>query len=167
MNINSLTLTNGDLNFTVNLSNFKNKVEFLNFLIKNIKCDLNQLSVFNDIKEQSPYIGLSVDEIFEKYQILSKYDTNLLKAYERNFNNLANLNIDELSELENFKFYEKSPKEVAELIISERGYYNGSEIPSELLKYLDYEKIADEMLESGELIEDKKGCLLALFSYNY
>ena len=162
MNINSLTLTNGDLNFTVNLSNFKNKVEFLNFLIKNIKCDLNQLSVFNDIKEQSPYIGLSVDEIFEKYQILSKYDTNLLKAYERNFNNLANLNIDELSELENFKFYEKSPKEVAELIISERGYYNGSEIPSELLKYLDYEKIADEMLESGELIEDKNGCLLAL-----
>ena len=46
MNINSLTLTNGDFNFTVNLSNFKNKVEFLNFLIKNIKCDLNQLSVF-------------------------------------------------------------------------------------------------------------------------
>ena len=160
MNINSLTLTNGDLNFTVNLSNFKNKVEFLNFLIKNIKCDLNQLSVFYN--EQSPYIGLSVDEIFEKYQILSKYNTNLLKAYERNFNNLANLDIDELSELENFKFYEKSPKEVAELIISERGYYNGSEIPSELLKYLDYEKIADEMLESGELIEDKNGCLLAL-----
>ena len=160
MNINSLTLTNGDLNFTVNLSNFKNKVEFLNFLIKNIKCDLNQLSVFYD--EQSPYIGLSVDEIFEKYQILSKYDANLLKAYERNFNNLANLNIDELSELENFKFYEKSPKEVSELIISERRYYNGSEIPSELLKYLDYDKIADEMLESGELIEDKNGCLLAL-----
>ena len=160
MNINSLTLTNGDLNFTVNLSNFKNKVEFLNFLIKNIKCDLNQLSVFYN--EQSPYIGLSVDEIFEKYQILSKYNTNLLKAYERNFNNLANLDIDELSELENFKFYEKSPKEVAELIISERGYYNGSEITSELLKYLDYEKIADEMLESGELIEDKNGCLLAL-----
>ena len=160
MNINSLTLTNGDLNFTVNLSNFKNKVEFLNFLIKNIKCDLNQLSVFYN--EQSPYIGLSVDEIFEKYQILSKYDTNFLKAYERNFNNLANLNIDELSELENFKFYEKSPKEVSELIISERRYYNGSEIPSELLKYLDYDKIADEMLESGELIEDKNGCLLAL-----
>ena len=160
MNINSLTLTNCDLNFTVNLSNFKNKVEFLNFLIKNIKCDLNQLSVFYN--EQSPYIGLSVDEIFEKYQILSKYDTNLLKAYERNFNNLANLYIDELSELENFKFYEKSPKEVAELIISERGYYNGSEIPSELLKYLNYDKIADEMLESGELIEDKNGCLLAL-----
>ena len=162
MNINSLTLTNGDLNFTVNLSNFKNKVEFLNFLIKNIKCDLNQLTVFDNIKEQSPYIGLSVDEIFEKYQILSKYDTNFLKAYERNFNNLANLDIDELSELENFKFYEKSPKEVAELIISERGYYNGSEIPSELLKYLNYDKIADEMLESGELIEDKNGCLLAL-----
>ena len=161
MNINFLTLTNGDLNFTVNLSNFKNKVEFLNFLIKNIKCDLNQLSVFYN--EQSPYIGLSVDEIFEKYQILSKYNINLLKAYERNFNNLANLNIDELSELENFKFYEKSPKEVAELIISERGYYNGSEIPSELLKYLNYDKIADEMLESGELIEDKNGCLLALF----
>ena len=160
MNINSLTLTNGDLNFTVNLSNFKNKVEFLNFLIKNIKCDLNQLSVFYN--EQSPYIGLSVDEIFEKYQILSKYDTNFLKAYERNFNNLANLNIDELSELENFKFYEKSPKEVAELIISEREYYNGSKIPSELLKYLNYDKIADEMLESGELIEDKNGCLLAL-----
>ena len=160
MNINSLTLTNCDLNFTVNLSNFKNKVEFLNFLIKNIKCDLNQLSVFYN--EQSPYIGLSVDEIFEKYQILSKYDTNLLKAYERNFNNLANLYIDELSELENFKFYEKSPKEVAELIISERAYYNGSEIPSELLKYLNYDKIADEMLESGELIEDKNGCLLAL-----
>ena len=160
MNINSLTLTNCDLNFTVNLSNFKNKVEFLNFLIKNIKCDLNQLSVFYN--EQSPYIGLSVDEIFEKYQILSKYDTNLLKAYERNFNNLANLYIDELSELENFKFYEKSPKEVAELIISERGYYNGSEIPSELLKYLNYDKIADEMLESGELIEDKNGCLLAV-----
>ena len=162
MKFNTLTLTNGDLNFTVNLSNFKNKVEFLNFLIKNIKCDLNQLSVFYN--EQSPYIGLSVDEIFEKYQILSKYDTIFLKAYERNFNNLANLNIDELSELENFKFYEKSPKEVAELIISERGYYNGSEIPSELLKYLDYEKIADEMLESGELIEDKNGCLfLSLF----
>lgn len=160
MNINSPTLTNGDLNFTVNLSNFKNKVEFLNFLIKNIKCDLNQLSVFYN--EQSPYIGLSVDEIFEKYEILSKYDTNFLKAYERNFNNLANLNIDELSELENFKFYEKSPKEVAELIISERGYYNGSEIPSKLLKYLNYDKIADEMLESGELIEDKNGCLLAL-----
>ena len=162
MKFNSLTLTNGDLNFTVNLSNFKNKVEFLNFLIKNIKCDLNQLSVFDNIKEQSPYTGLSVDEIFEKYQILSKYDTNFLKAYERNFNNLANLDIDELSELENFKFYEKSPKEVAELIISERGYYNGFEIPSELLKYLDYKKIADEMLESGELIEDKNGCLLAL-----
>lgn len=160
MKFNSLTLTNGDLNFTVNLSNFKNNVEFLNFLIKNIKCDLNQLSVFYN--EQSPYIGLSVDKIFEKYQILSKYDTNFLKAYERNFNNLANLNIDELSELENFKFYEKSPKEVAELIISERGYYNGSEIPSELLKYLNYDKIADEMLESGELIEDKNGCLLAL-----
>ena len=160
MNINSLTLTNGDLNFTVNLSNFKNKVEFLNFLIKNIKCDLNQLSVFYN--EQSPYIGLSVNEIFEKYEILSKYDTNLLKAYERNFNNLGNLYIDELSELENFKFYEKSPKEVAELIISERGYYNGSEIPSELLKYLNYKKIADEMLESGELIEDKNGCLLSL-----
>ena len=159
MKFNTLTLTNGDLNFTLNLSNFKNKVEFLNFLIKNIKCDLNQLSVFYN--EQSPYIGLSVDEIFEKYQILSKYNINLLKAYERNFNNLGNLNIDELSELENFKFYEKSPKEVAELIISERGYYNGSEIPSELLKYLDYEKIADEMLESGELIEDKDGCLLA------
>lgn len=160
MKLNSLTLTNGDLNFTVNLSNFKNKVEFLNFLIKNIKCDLNQLSVFYN--EQSPYIGLSVDEIFEKYQILSKYDTNFLKAFERNFNNLANLNIDELSELENFKFYEKSPKEVAELIISERGYYNGYEIPSELLKYLNYDKIADEMLESGELIEDKNGCLSAL-----
>ena len=160
MKFNTLTLTNGDFNFTVNLSNFKNKVEFLNFLIKNIKCDLNQLSVFYN--EQSPYIGLSVDEIFEKYQILSKYDTNFLKAYERNFNNLANLNIDELSELENFKFYEKSPKEVAELTISERGYYNGSEIPSELLKYLNYDKIADEMLESGELIEDKNGCLLAL-----
>lgn len=160
MKINSLILTNGDLNFTVNLSNFKNKVEFLNFLIKNIKCDLNQLSVFYN--EQSPYIGLSVDKIFEKYEILSKYDTNFLKAYERNFNNLANLNIDELSELENFKFYEKSPKEVAELIISERKYYNGSKIPSELLKYLDYEKIADEMLESGELIEDKNGCFLAL-----
>ena len=160
MKFNTLTLTNGDLNFTLNLSNFKNKVEFLNFLIKNIKCDLNQLSVFYN--EQSPYTGLSVDKIFEKYQILSKYNINLLKAYERNFNNLANLNIDELSELENFKFYEKSPKEVAELIISERGYYNGSEIPSELLKYLNYEKIADEMLESGELIEDKNGCLLAL-----
>ena len=162
MNINSLTLTNGDLNFTVNLSKFKNNVEFLNFLIKNIKCDLNQLSVFNNIKEQSPYTGLSVEKIFEKYQILSKYDVNLLKAYERNFNNLGNLDIDELSELENFKFYEKSPKEVAELMISERGYYNGSEIPSELLKYLNYDKIADEMLESGELIEDKNGCLLSL-----
>ena len=162
MKFNSLTLTNSDFNFTVNLSKFKNKVEFLNFLIKNIKCDLNKLSVFNDIKEQSPYTGLSVDKIFEKYQILSKYDVNFLKAYERNFNNLGNLNIDELSELENFKFYEKSPKEVVELIISERGYYNGSEIPSELLKYLNYDKIADEMLESGELIEDKNGCLLAL-----
>lgn len=160
--MNSLTLTNGDFNFTVNLNNFKNKVEFLNFLIKNIKCDLNEFSVFNDIKEQSPYTGLSVEKIFEKYQILSKYDVNLLKAYERNFNNLGNLDIDELSELENFKFYEKSPKEVAELIISERGYYNGSEIPSELLKYLNYYKIADEMLESGELIEDKNGCLVAL-----
>ena len=162
MNINSLTLTNGNLNFTVNLSNFTNNVEFLNFLIKNIKCDLNQLSVFDNIKEQSPYSGLSVEKIFEKYQILSKYDVNLLKAYERNFNNLGNLDINELSELENFKFYEKSPKEVAELIISERGYYNGSEIPSELLKYLNYDKIADEMLESGKLIEDKNGCLLAL-----
>ena len=161
MKFNTLTLTNGDFNFTVNL-NFKNKVEFLNFLIKNIKCDLNQLSVFDNIKEQSPYTGLSVDKIFEKYEILSKYDVNFLKAYERNFNNLANLNIDELSELENFKFYEKSPKEVTELIISERGYYNGSKIPSELLKYLNYDKIADEMLESGELIEDKNGCLLAL-----
>lgn len=160
MKFNSLTLTNGDFNFTVNLSNFTNKVEFLNFLIKNIKCDLNQLTVIDN--EQSPYTGLSVDEIFEKYEILSKYDVNFLKAYERNFNNLVNLNIDELSELENFKFYEKSPKEVAELIISERGYYNGSEIPSELLKYLNYDKIADEMLESGELIEDKNGCLLAL-----
>ena len=160
MKFNSLTLTNGDFNFTVNLSNFTNNVEFLNFLIKNIKCDLNQLSVFYN--EQSPYTGLSVDKIFEKYEILSKYDTIFLKAYERNFNNLGNLDINELSELENFKFYEKSPKEVAELIISERGYYNGSEIPNELLKYLNYDKIADEMLESGELIEDKNGCLLAL-----
>ena len=83
-----------------------------------------------------------------------------LKAYERNFNDIADLSVNELSHLDNFLFFEKSPKEVAELIISERGYYNGSEIPSELLKYLDYEKIADEMLESGELIEDKNGCLL-------
>lgn len=162
MKFNSLTLTNGDLNFTVNLSNFKNNVEFLNFLLKNIKCDLNQLTVFDDINEQSPYTGLSVDKIFEKYEILSKYDTNFLKAYERNFNDIAVLSVNELSHLENFLFFEKSPKEVAELIISEREYYNGSEIPSELLKYLDYEKIADEMLESGELIEDKNGCLLAL-----
>ena len=162
MKFNTLTLTNGDFNFTVNLSNFKNNVEFLNFLLKNIKCDLNQLSVFDNIKEQSPYTGLSVDKIFEKYEILSKYDVKFLKAYERNFNDIAVLSVNELSHLENFLFYEKSPKEVAELIISERGYYNGSEIPSELLKYLDYEKIADEMLESGELIEDKNGCLLRL-----
>ena len=161
MKFNSLTLTNGDLNFTVNLSNFKNNVEFLNFLIKNIKCDLNQLIVF-DNNERSPYTGLSVDKIFEKYEIISKYDTNFLKAYERNFNDIAELSVDELSHLDNFLFFEKSPKEVAELIISERGNYNGSEIPSELLKYLDYKKIADEMLESGELIEDKNGCLLAL-----
>ena len=101
MKFNTLTLTNGDLNFTVNLSNFTNNVEFLNFLIKNIKCDLNQLSVFDDIKEQSPYTGLSVDKIFEKYEILSKYDVNFLKAYERNFNDIAELSVNELSHLDN------------------------------------------------------------------
>ena len=37
MKFNTLTLTNGDFNFTVNLSNFTNNVEFLNFLLKNIK----------------------------------------------------------------------------------------------------------------------------------
>ena len=79
MKFNSLTLTNDDLNFTVNLSNFKNNVEFLNFLIKNIKCDLNQRSVF-DNNERSPYTGLSVDKIFEKDQILSKYDTIFFKS---------------------------------------------------------------------------------------
>ena len=51
MKFNTLTLTNGDFNFTVNLSNFTNNVEFINFLLKNIKCDLNQLTVFDNIKE--------------------------------------------------------------------------------------------------------------------
>ena len=84
MKFNTLTLTNGDLNFTVNLSNFTNNVEFLNFLIKNIKCahyflvglglfNLNYSQKYGNISDKNYQIKLA------SYNFKEDDKKNLLK----------------------------------------------------------------------------------------
>ena len=45
-------------------------------------------------------------------------------------------------------------------MIEETRYWGGNEIPEELLKYLDYELIANDLIKGGDIIETDGGVLV-------
>ncbi|KAA3682583.1 hypothetical protein E3U40_10160 [Campylobacter fetus subsp. venerealis] len=101
--------------------------------------------------------GSSLEDVFERYEILKEYDEDFLNAYESSYYNLNNMDNTELSNLENYSLYRGSAKEYAKNLIEDFRSWNGQEIPEKLLNYLDYESIANDLIKGGEVVETNEG----------
>ncbi|MBK3487698.1 antirestriction protein ArdA [Campylobacter fetus subsp. venerealis] len=104
--------------------------------------------------------GSSLEDVFERYEILKEYDEDFLNAYESSYSDLKNMDNNELSDLENFSLYRGSAKEYAKNFIEDTRFLNEKEIPEEILEYLDYELIANDLIKGGDVVETNEGVLV-------
>lgn len=162
---------------SVDLDDFYDYEEVANYLVEDLRDNVDSYAIVENIENmindgnydmfvledsESGYYqeGSSLEEVFERYEILKEYDEDYLNAYESNCYNLNNRDNTGLSDLENYSFYRCSAKEYAENVIEETRYWGGNEIPEELLKYLDYELIANDLIKGGDIIETDGGVLV-------
>ncbi|WP_096030501.1 antirestriction protein ArdA [Campylobacter lanienae] len=163
---------------SVDLDDFNDYEEIANYLVEDVRENVDDSyaiveeieNMINDgnydmfvLKDsESGYYqkGSSLEDIFERYEILKEYNEDFLNAYESSYYNLNNMDNTELSNLENYSLYRGSAKEYAKNLIEDLRSWNGQEISEELLKYLDYESIANDLIKGGEVVETNEGVLV-------
>lgn len=162
---------------SVDLDEFNDYEEIANYLVEDLREDTNSYAIAEEIRNmindgnydmfalkdsQSGYYqkGSSLEEVFKRYEILKEYDEDFLNAYESSYSNLKNMDNNELSDLENFSLYRSSAKEYAKNLIEDTRFWNGKEIPEEILEYLDYELIANDLIKGGDVVETNEGVLV-------
>ena len=162
---------------SVDLDDFNDYEEIASYLVEDLRDNVDSYAIVEDIENmindgdyymfvledsKSGYYqkGSSLEEVFERYEILKEYDEDFLNAYESSCYNLNNMDNTGLSDLENYSFYRCSAKEYAENLIEDNRYWRGNEISEELLYYLDYELIANDLIKGGDIIETDGGVLV-------
>lgn len=163
---------------SVDLDDFNDYEEIANYLVEDVRENVDDSyaiveeieNMINDgnydmfvLKDsESGYYqkGSSLEDIFERYEILKEYNEDFLNAYESSYYNLNNMDNTELSNLENYSLYRGSAKEYAKNLIEDLRSWNGQEVSEELLKYLDYESIANDLIKGGEVVETNEGVLV-------
>lgn len=163
---------------SVDLDDFNDYEEIANYLVEDVRENVDDSyaiveeieNMINDgnydmfaLKDsESGYYqkGSSLEDVFERYEILKEYKEDFLNAYESSCYNLNNMDNTELSDLENYSLYRGSAKEYAENLIEDTRSWNGQEIPEGLLNYLDYESIANDLIKGGEVVETSEGVLV-------
>ncbi|TWO22597.1 hypothetical protein YZ82_01395 [Campylobacter hyointestinalis] len=104
--------------------------------------------------------GSSLEEIWERYELLSDIDEEVLYYYNKNISSINTLLNNDLYDIKNYSFYPVSPLEYAKNLIEDIRSWNGEEIPENLLNYLDYKAISNELLINGEIIDTGNGVLI-------
>lgn len=163
---------------SVDLDEFYDYEEIANYLVEDLRDNVDDSyaiveeieNMINDgnydmfvLKDsESGYYqkGSSLEDVFERYEILKEYDEDFLNAYESGYYNLKNIDNDQLSNLKNFSLYRGSAKEYAKNLIEDIRSWNGEEISEGLLHYLDYESIANDLIKGGEVVETNEGVLV-------
>lgn len=163
---------------SVDLDEFNDYEEIANYLVEDLRDNVDDSyaiaeeirNMINDgnydmfvLKDsESGYYqkGSSLEDVFERYEILKEYDEDFLNAYESSYSDLKNMDNNELSDLENFSLYRGSAKEYAKNFIEDTRFLNGKEIPEEILEYLDYELIANDLIKGGDVVETNEGVLV-------
>lgn len=163
---------------SVDLDEFNDYEEIANYLVEDLRDNVDDSyaiaeeirNMINDgnydmfvLKDsESGYYqkGSSLEDVFERYEILKEYDEDFLNAYESSYSDLKNMDNNELSDLENFSLYRGSAKEYAKNFIEDTRFLNEKEIPEEILEYLDYELIANDLIKGGDVVETNEGVLV-------
>ena len=158
-------LENGSLVLELDLSDFDSQEDLEEYLQEFLNININYLFCIEDKFRVYPQ-GSSIEEIWERYEILSEIDGELLYQYDKNINSINTLSNDALSDIKNYSFYKVSPKEYAQNLINDLRSWNGEQIPERLLSYLDYEEIADNLLKGGDIVETNDGILVLDYCNN-
>ena len=162
---------------SVDLDDFNDYEEIANYLVEDLRDNVDSYAIVEEIENmindgnydmfalkdsESGYYqkGSSLEDVFERYEILKEYNEDFLNAYESSCYNLNNMDNTGLSDLENYSFYRCSAKEYAENWIEDNRYWRGNEISEELLTYLDYKLIANDLIKGGEIVETSEGVLV-------
>ncbi|TWO28050.1 antirestriction protein ArdA [Campylobacter hyointestinalis] len=162
---------------SVDLDDFNDYEEIANYLVEDLRDNVDSYAIAEEIENmindgnydmfvlkdsESGYYqkGSSLEDVFERYEILKEYDEDFLNAYQSSYRDLKNMDNNELSDLENFSLYRGSAKEYAKNLIEDIRSWNGIEIPEEILQYLDYESIANDLIKGGEVVETNEGVLV-------
>lgn len=152
-------LENGSLVLELDLSNFDSQEDLEEYLQEFLNINKNYLFSIEDKFRVYPK-GSSLEEIWERYELLNELDGELLYQYDKNINSINTLSNDALSDIKDYSFYKVSPKEYTRNLIEDIRSWNGVEIPEKLLPYLDYEEIADNLLKGGDIVETNDGILV-------
>ena len=152
-------LENCSLVLELDLSNFDSQEDLKEHLEYYLTIDKGNLFCIEDKSRVYPK-GSSLENIWERYEILNELDEELIYQYDKNINSINALSNDALSDIKDYSFYKISPKEYTRNLIEDIRSWNGVEIPEKLLPYLDYEEIADNLLKNGDIVETNDGILV-------
>lgn len=152
-------IKNSSLVFELTLSDHDSKDDLVEYLKDYLNIDEENLFCIEDKSRVYPQ-GSSIEEIWERYEILNELDGELLYQYDKNINSINTLSNDSLANIKDYSFYKVSPKEYTRNLINDLRSWNGEQIPEKLLPYLDYEEIADNLLKGGDIVETNGGVLV-------
>ena len=158
-------LENGSLVLELDLSDFDSQEDLEEYLQEFLNININYLFCIEDKSRVYPQCS-SIEEIWERYEILNELDGELIYQYDKNINSINTLSNDALSDIKDYSFYKISPKEYTRNLIEDIRSWNGVEIPEKLLPYLDYEEIADNLLKGGDIVETNDGILVLDYCNN-
>ena len=158
-------LENGSLVLELDLSDFDSQEDLEEYLQEFLNININYLFCIEDKSRVYPQSS-SIEEIWERYEILNELDGELIYQYDKNINSINTLSNDALSDIKDYSFYKISPKEYTRNLIEDIRSWNGVEIPEKLLPYLDYEEIADNLLKGGDIVETNDGILVLDYCNN-
>ncbi|WP_086243067.1 antirestriction protein ArdA [Campylobacter devanensis] len=152
-------IKNSSLVFELTLCDHDSKDDLVEYLKDYLNVDEENLFSIEDEFKVYPK-NSSLEYIWERYEILSEIDEEVIYQYDKNINSINTLSNDSLSDIKNYSFYKVSPKEYAQNLINDLRSWNGEQIPERLLSYLDYEEIANDLLISGDMVETGNGVLV-------
>ena len=152
-------IKNSSLVFELTLSDHDSKDDLVEYLKDYLNVDEENLFSIEDEFKVYPK-NSSLEDIWERYEILSEIDEEVIYQYDKNINSINTLSNDSLSDIKNYSFYPYSPEKYTKNLINGLRSWNGEQIPEKLLPYLDYEEIADNLLKNGDMVETGNGVLV-------
>lgn len=158
-------IKNSSLVFELTLCDHDSKDDLIEHLKDHLNVDEENLFCIEDKSRVYPQDS-SLEDIWERYEVLNEIDEELLYQYDKNINSINTLSNDALSDIKNYSFYPYSPEEYTKNLINDLRSWDGEQIPEKLLPYLDYEEIAENLLKNGDIVETNDGILVLDYCNN-